>query len=247
MPIGARDNFRGVVYICMMPAVLTPEEVYPDKQRAYEQLETGCHWPTREEWFKPRQEPQFEVRRFFAKPPALTSRQRLLYGLDRYPQKPSPCKRMSMVQDDCETDGGSGDKAGSSNDRVRRWNRAKAKPNDSKAETASASSHDSSDSIDVPKDDNDDGFWETSEHPTGVDQAHLGTGSAVSKAREVRRLQKALLEIGRLELQQQVLGGEGQLGLGKLRLNQLQKISKKQEYMDRLQELGASFSASAQN
>jgi len=51
-PIGARDKFRAVVYVCMLPAALTPDEVYPDKLRAYEQLETGSHWPNREEWFK---------------------------------------------------------------------------------------------------------------------------------------------------------------------------------------------------
>merc|ERR1712048_1289312 len=53
-PIGRRQNFRGVVYICMLPAVLTPEGVYREKQLAYEQLETGSHWPNREEWFQAR-------------------------------------------------------------------------------------------------------------------------------------------------------------------------------------------------
>jgi len=83
-PIGQRDSFRAVVYICMLPAALTPEHVYTEKQRAYEQLQTSSHWPCMEEWFSIRQEPQFDLRPYFRAPPALTARQRLLYGLDRY-------------------------------------------------------------------------------------------------------------------------------------------------------------------
>jgi len=83
-PIGKRDNFRGVVYICMLPAVLTPEEVYEQKQQAYQKLETGSHWPCQEEWFSPRKAPQFDLQPYFRKPPALTERQSLLYGLRRY-------------------------------------------------------------------------------------------------------------------------------------------------------------------
>lgn len=84
-PLGRRDGFRAVIYICMMPAALTPEAVYSEKRRAYEQLETGSHWPCREEWFSPRKEPSFCLQPFFRTPPELTPRQRLLYGLDRYP------------------------------------------------------------------------------------------------------------------------------------------------------------------
>merc|ERR1719476_972714 len=68
----------------MMPADLTPEHVYAEKQRAYEQLQTGSHWPGMEEWFSIRDEPQFDLRPYFKAPPVLTARQRLLYGLDRY-------------------------------------------------------------------------------------------------------------------------------------------------------------------
>merc|ERR1712129_269277 len=58
---------------------------------AYERLETGSHWPCCEEWFAPRSQPQFALRPYFTKPPALTPRQRLLHGLDRYvaPQLPT--------------------------------------------------------------------------------------------------------------------------------------------------------------
>lgn len=83
-PIGRRDGFRGVVYVCMLPAVLTPEQVYADKRRAYQQLETGSHWPCREEWFAPKRDPSFCLRPYFSQPPQLTARQRLLYGLERY-------------------------------------------------------------------------------------------------------------------------------------------------------------------
>merc|ERR1719316_289590 len=162
-----------------------------------------------------------------------------------------------MAQDGDKDDAGvSEDKAGSSNDRVRRWNRAKAMPSDSKAGTEGTTSDHKAGTIrkptDVPKpdttssnapedddddDDDDVGFWQDFKHPTKGKYADLGAVSTVSTASEVRKLQKALREIGRLELQQTVLREEG--GLGKLRLNQLQKISKKQDYMDRLQELGA--------
>merc|ERR1711988_1588063 len=50
-PIGRRDNFRAVVYICMMPAALTPEHVYAQKQIAYEKMHSSSHWPSEEEWF----------------------------------------------------------------------------------------------------------------------------------------------------------------------------------------------------
>jgi len=89
LPIGCRENFRGVVYICMLPAVLTPEDVYAAKRRAYEQLETGSHWPTREEWFTARKEPQFNLRTYHKHPPPMSNRQILLYGLERY-QRPLP-------------------------------------------------------------------------------------------------------------------------------------------------------------
>eukprot|EP00933_Yihiella_yeosuensis_P061720 TRINITY_DN64548_c0_g1_i1.p1 TRINITY_DN64548_c0_g1~~TRINITY_DN64548_c0_g1_i1.p1 ORF type:complete len:366 (+),score=65.54 TRINITY_DN64548_c0_g1_i1:79-1176(+) len=85
LPIGRRDNFRAVVYICMLPAALTPEDAYEAKQQAYLQLETGGHWPCREEWFVPRQT-KIDIKPYFKSLPHLTARQRLLYGLDRYEQ-----------------------------------------------------------------------------------------------------------------------------------------------------------------
>jgi len=83
-PIGKRDTFRGVAYICMLPALLTPEELYPKKRAAYEELETSSHWPCKEEWFEQRREPRTALRAFFKHPPALTTRQEELYGLVHY-------------------------------------------------------------------------------------------------------------------------------------------------------------------
>lgn len=98
-PIGQRDNFRAVVYICMLPAELTPEQVYAEKQRGYEQLQTSSHWPCMEEWFSVRKEPEFDLRPYFKAPPALTARQRLLYGLDRYgsPQLSASCQSAMVL------------------------------------------------------------------------------------------------------------------------------------------------------
>uniref|UniRef100_A0A7S1FCU1 MOSC domain-containing protein n=1 Tax=Noctiluca scintillans TaxID=2966 RepID=A0A7S1FCU1_NOCSC len=83
-PIGVRSTFRAVVYVCMLPAALTPEAVYGKKWEAFQRLETGNHWPQREEWFKRRGEVPFDLRPYFRQLPVLTARQRLLYGLDRY-------------------------------------------------------------------------------------------------------------------------------------------------------------------
>ena len=102
-PIGARDNFRAVIYVCCLPALLTPEEAYPLKQQAYHQKETGCHWPCREEWFKIVPKRHGGAIPFFKKPPPLTDRQRLLHGLDRY-----PCNHPEGWTDDDSGGGGSG-------------------------------------------------------------------------------------------------------------------------------------------
>jgi hypothetical protein len=80
-PIGSRENFRAVVYVCMLPEALTPEYMYGLKQRAFGKLETGNHWPCLEEWFRT---PPAQMKTCHTKQPDLTSRQRLLYGLDRY-------------------------------------------------------------------------------------------------------------------------------------------------------------------
>lgn len=88
-PIGARPGFRAVVYVCCLPASLTSDSTYPDKLRGYEQLETGSHWPTREEWFvAQRRHEALAVRPLFRSPPELTVRQQELYGLRRYEQAP---------------------------------------------------------------------------------------------------------------------------------------------------------------
>jgi len=68
-----------------LPALLTPDSVYEHKRRAYEQLETGCHYPNREEWFEMTEKhKQSEWKPYFKTPPELTSRQKELYGLQRY-------------------------------------------------------------------------------------------------------------------------------------------------------------------
>lgn len=84
-PLGRCDTYRAVVYVCCLPAQLTPEAVYPQKQRAYERLETGCHYPNREEWFEEgERHKKFAWRPYFAAPPELSLRQREIYGLVRY-------------------------------------------------------------------------------------------------------------------------------------------------------------------
>lgn len=97
----------------------------------------------------------------------------------------------------------------------------------------------------------DDGFWSpqptrASEHPAALGQhteaqaqeegqsvCPLGAVAGLTpRSREVRRLQKALHEISNLEVQ----AATGK----KLRRNQLQKTDKKDGYIRRLGELGAS-------
>jgi len=68
-----------------MPAAITPEPVYAQKSRAYERLETGCHYPTREEWFEVvERHMRIAWRPYFSSLPKLTRRQQELYGLVRY-------------------------------------------------------------------------------------------------------------------------------------------------------------------
>eukprot|EP00927_Polykrikos_kofoidii_P036795 TRINITY_DN3103_c3_g1_i1.p1 TRINITY_DN3103_c3_g1~~TRINITY_DN3103_c3_g1_i1.p1 ORF type:complete len:694 (-),score=100.68 TRINITY_DN3103_c3_g1_i1:62-2143(-) len=84
-PLGKCDTCRVVAYVCCLPAELTPEAVYAQKIRAYERLESGSHWPNREEWFgMAARHRRMSWSRFFVKPPQLTRRQRELYGLERY-------------------------------------------------------------------------------------------------------------------------------------------------------------------
>jgi len=88
-PIGVRDGFRAVVYICMLPASMTPEALYTKKRGAYEQLRTGSHWPNKEDWFRTpfRTKNGFDrasALPFFEVPPALSPRLEELYGLRCY-------------------------------------------------------------------------------------------------------------------------------------------------------------------
>eukprot|EP00927_Polykrikos_kofoidii_P037946 TRINITY_DN32166_c0_g1_i1.p1 TRINITY_DN32166_c0_g1~~TRINITY_DN32166_c0_g1_i1.p1 ORF type:complete len:488 (+),score=71.41 TRINITY_DN32166_c0_g1_i1:125-1588(+) len=86
-PVGIRKNFRAVVYICMTPAEMTPESMYPKKRAAYEKLKTGSHWPTKEDWFTPcpfRLKKAFDPKPYFKSPPRLSPREEELYGLRRY-------------------------------------------------------------------------------------------------------------------------------------------------------------------
>jgi len=90
-PIGVRNNFRAVVYVCCLPAQLTPEEVYVDKLRAYEELQSGSHWPCREEWFSMQDRHQnLDIQPYFKQKPSLTRRQQELYGLVQYRQTGVP-------------------------------------------------------------------------------------------------------------------------------------------------------------
>jgi len=88
-PVGACDRFRAVVYVCCLPASLTPEAVYEAKRRAYLQLETGGHWPCREEWFIVRDKhARLSIQPYLKDPPNLPRRQLELYGLVRYSTLP---------------------------------------------------------------------------------------------------------------------------------------------------------------
>lgn len=84
-PLGKCDTSRLVAYVCCLPAALTPEPVYEQKLRAYERLETSCHYPNREEWFEEAEKhKKICWKPYFNKPPELTLRQKQLYGLVRY-------------------------------------------------------------------------------------------------------------------------------------------------------------------
>jgi hypothetical protein len=88
-PLGRCDTYRLVAYVCCLPAAITPEAVYRQKAAAYERLETGSHWPSREEWFKQANRHnriawQPYLPADVSRRPALTRRQRQLYGLERY-------------------------------------------------------------------------------------------------------------------------------------------------------------------
>lgn len=99
--------------------------------------------------------------------------------------------------------------------RCRRWGRVVASPNDSKAAVVGALANSSND---INKE--TVGARLASLHDDGMDK-------------ELRRLSKALREIDELELALEAVAKAG----GRLRRNQMQKIAKKQEYLDKLNEL----------
>jgi len=115
-PLGRCDSYRAVVYVCCMPAALTPEPVYQQKRRAYERLETGCHYPTREEWFEVvERHKRIAWRPYFTSPPKLTRRQQELYGLVRYgepqPEEEEEAARARTEDDAKVTESSSGQPA----------------------------------------------------------------------------------------------------------------------------------------
>lgn len=208
-PVGKRDNFRGVVYICMLPAVLTPDHVYKQKREAYEQLQTGCHWPNREEWFHPRRH-NAVCRPYFNRPPQLTLRQKQLYGLERYSAE--------AVSSTAVTSG--------SAFVGRRWGRSHP---DAPAPGGIAAGYPvNTMSSAAPA--------ETAQCLDGAPQSSVATSSTKDNQPNLatldeRRLRKALREIEQLERRQD--SGEC------LRGNQLEKIARKHAYEHELQLMGA--------
>jgi len=192
-----------------------------------------------------------DIRPFFNKPPVLTQRQRLLYGLDRYPSKPAAEKLIEVSHDSVSKEAveetsnadsaGREDAPASSKGRLNRWGRPKAMAGTAITDASKTSG-------DTLPDSDNEGFWNTSsnetkkpqhaiENPCADNSSEMETKDAdLKNEKEVRKLKKALKEIGNLEVQQQILGN----GVGKLRQNQLQKMAKKQEYIARLQDLTGS-------
>jgi len=194
----------------MLPAVMTPDHVYKQKLEAYEEIQTGCHWPNREEWFHPRRHHAI-CRPYFKKPPQLTLRQKQLYGLERYSAEAlasaAPTSGSAFV--------------------ARRWGRkqpdapAPAEPTAGYASNtiSSATTEDAAQSLD------------------GAPQSAGATSSTkddqpIVATHDERRLRKALREIEQLERRQD--SGEH------LRGNQLEKIAKKHAYEQELQLVCAS-------
>eukprot|EP01023_Acetabularia_acetabulum_P009661 TRINITY_DN14368_c0_g1_i1.p1 TRINITY_DN14368_c0_g1~~TRINITY_DN14368_c0_g1_i1.p1 ORF type:complete len:332 (-),score=42.62 TRINITY_DN14368_c0_g1_i1:256-1251(-) len=75
------DRFRAVVYVCMLPTSMTPQESLYKKQEAWKNLRTSTHWPNKEIWFgqNNRMKRFNDVRR-----PTLTQRQKQLFGIEPY-------------------------------------------------------------------------------------------------------------------------------------------------------------------
>jgi len=207
-PIGRRDNFRAVVYVCMLPAAMTPEHVYKEKRTAYEQLQTSCHWPNREEWFRPKRQ-NGEVQSYFKKPPQLNLRQQQLYGLVRYEVALAHPVRAGERQANATIPSVDGtDCTQPSRKATRRWAR-----NSTCVETQASTA------------------GEPAPESTCSSSAELGNPveDDCQSACDLRRVRKALREIDTLQAKQ----GSGE----KLRRNQIEKLAKKEMYLCELQSL----------
>jgi len=227
-PIGIRDNFRAVVYVCMLPAALTPEDVYTEKRLAYQQLQTGSHWPNREEWFQSKSDRGL-VRPFFKNPPQLSLRQQQLYGLVRYTSSSTETALTSSWHPEkTQADGITSKKVEEHGDvklpgnRRRRWARSTA----SEGTTAEQGESERAEASSAPQ--------AISTSSSNVD-ATPSVDTDGQLTGEARRLKKALREIESLETKQS--GGE------KLRRNQVEKISKKEQYLHELQCLAPTLGA----
>mmetsp|Transcript_99487 Transcript_99487/g.197143 ORF Transcript_99487/g.197143 Transcript_99487/m.197143 type:complete len:408 (+) Transcript_99487:50-1273(+) len=131
--------------------------------------------------------------------------------------------------------------------RRRRWNRGTTLSNDSKSEVicalvdASSNGHTETVSAQLVAPLHDDGF--RSPHGKQLLEEIPGSRSPVVTDNEVRRLLKVLREINELEVKREAVAKAG----GHLRRNQMQKLAKKQEYLDKLHELDISASVSRGN
>lgn len=250
-PIGRRVNFRGVVYVCMMPAALTPEDVYAQKRQAYAQLLTSSHWPCFEEWFSPGRSDRErgDLKPFFRQPPSLTPRQRLLYGLDRYPAAPGPAGALHAVmneQSKQQSDKQRGDKDRCSTNKdiaacadttqqrkSRRWGRAALPVDEEGSKEIKAAEHARFPQIML----NPSANQTVSASPEGVERSFEVHDPKVAECsrtawieKEVRKVQKSLREISALE--DAVASGQALLK------NQMWKLDKKPVLQQRLSELG---------
>mmetsp|Transcript_58430 Transcript_58430/g.165923 ORF Transcript_58430/g.165923 Transcript_58430/m.165923 type:complete len:472 (-) Transcript_58430:410-1825(-) len=220
-PIGARPGFRAVVYICCLPAALTPESVYAEKLRAYQLLETGSHWPSREEWFETRDKHEaLAIRPYFRSPPVLPTRLQELYGLVRY-ELAAP-----IAPSDVEWE----KKAPAR----RRWGKARKPGVDGETGTQPIQDPRAHEQLPQVGDDLLPCIVGPAECEAATCQEDApGTGEA---EKEARKLRKALSEIEQLESKRQA--GE------QLRMNQLTKLEKQNEYRQQLALVSCASSSS---
>jgi hypothetical protein len=209
----------------MLPAALTSDDVYQQKELAYEELQTGSHWPNREEWFQARKEAS-GMRPYFKTPPQLSLRQQQLYGLVRYTSPVLQETTTAILNAETtqaaptvpDVEVKQSNAAMNTGRPQRRWRRGYA--------TAELGEVDCVEAVRPPISQNNSSGSE--------DPAPIGANDDQS-ARDVRRLQKALREIRDLEGKE--ANGE------KLRANQFQKMGKKEQYLHDLQLLSPSLAA----